>query len=429
LAPGSSVVLQNNGSDPLTITSNGSFAFPTARAPGAPYNVTVRTQPPGQHCVVNLGTGTVASSNVANIALQCPLETVLWNFLSSATAPHLPVGALMKASDGNFYGTTLTGGTNLGGAVFKMTSTGAVSTLWNFGAIGDGVRPNQVRLIQGSDGNLYGTTQDGGAYDRGTVFRITLGGVGTVLWSFRSTGDGGHPQAGVIQGSDGNFYGTTQYGGTNFGGTVFRVTPTGTETVLWNFDADSNPYAALVQGQDGNFYGTTMGGGTNGRGTVFRITPAGQHTVLWNFGSGNDGRDPGAELLLAADGNFYGTTYHGGTFDWGVVFRITPAGAETVVWNFGLADDGKIPEAGLIQSSDGNFYGTTASGGAIGGGTVFRLTPAGVENVLWDFATSSIPGSGGAAPYAGLLQDGPNTFYGTTYGGGTNLGTIFRLTL
>ncbi len=169
-----------------------------------------------------------------------------------------------------------------------------------------------------------------------------------------------------MQGSDGNFYGTTASGGTNGRGTVFKITPSGIETVLFSFPAgSSDPYTGLIQGSDGNFYGTTGAGGTSDDGTVFKITPSGTQSVLHAFAkSGSDGETPYAGLIQGSDGNFYGTTYFGGANGFGTVFKVTPGGTETVLYSFAGGGDGQHPYAGVIQGSDGNFYGTTYQGGS-----------------------------------------------------------------
>ncbi len=199
----------------------------------------------------------------------------------------------------------------------------------------------------------------------------------TTLHSFGG-GDGAYPYAGLVQASDRNFYGTTRDGGASGNcidkcGTVFKITPNGTLTTLHSFGGGDGAYpeAGLVQASDGNFYGTTEFGGVNNYGTVFKITPNGTLTTLHSFGGG-DGAYPEAGLVQASDGNFYGTTTRGGANYYGTVFRITPDGTLTTLHNFGYGD-GAYPYAGLVQASDGNFYGTTLNGGAYGDGTVFRL--------------------------------------------------------
>jgi uncharacterized repeat protein (TIGR03803 family) len=256
--------------------------------------------------------------------------------------------------------------------------------------------------------------------------------MGSVLYSFTGgSSDGADPYANLLQGSDGNFYGTTGAGGTNDDGTVFKVAPTGTETVLHAFaktgtDGET-PYAGLIQGSDGNFYGTTYFGGAHGFGTVFKVTPSGTETVLYSFAGGSDGEHPYAAVIEGSDGNFYGTTYQGGTSGLGTVFKLTPSGTETVLYAFaGGSSDGATPEAGVIQGSDGNFYGTTLQGGSGGFGTVFKLTPSGTETILHTFAGAS----DGASPGANLVQGSDGNLYGSTgAGGASGDGTFFKVTL
>ena len=300
----------------------------------------------------------------------------------------LPAAGLVQGTDGNFYGTTTQGGTTYvdgntpgNGTVFRITPAGVLTTLHSFtGYPADGQDPLGT-LIQGSDGNFYGTTAGGGTVEGGTVFRMTPAGGLTILCSLGNGYDGAQPYAGVIQGSDGNFYGTTRLGG-NGAGTVFQVTPAGAYTTLYSFaylgtTAGSDPIASLVQGSDGNFYGTTETNGVDGAGTVFRITPAGAFTSLYSF-TGNNQTLDGA-LIQAKDGNFYGTTYYGGAHSVGEVFQLTPAGVVTTVYSFGdLPTDGVGPAAALVQGSDGNFYGTTQTGGSGNDGTIFELTLAGM---------------------------------------------------
>ncbi len=333
-----------------------------------------------------------------------------------------PYAGLVQATDGNLYGTTSSGGTNSNGTVFRITTAGVLTTLHSFAFLADGAFP-YAGLLHGTDGNLYGTTSQGGAGGNGTVFKITTAGALTTLYSF-AWSVGASPTADLAQGSDGDFYGTTSQGGATGNGTVFKITPAGALTTLHSFagsDGES-PYAGLVQGTDGNFYGTTIYGGTSSIGTVFKITPAGALTTLHSF-AGSDGANPQASLVQGTDGNFYGTTYQGGTSDFGTVFKITPAGALTTLHSF-AGSDGAYPSAGLVQGTDGNFYGTTYQGGTSDFGTVFKITTAGVFTILHSFA-----GSEGQNPYAGLVQGTDGNFYGTTSSGGASgLGTVFKIT-
>ncbi len=214
-------------------------------------------------------------------------------------------------------------------------------------------------LVQASDGNFYGTEGPGGANGLGSVFKVTPAGTLTTIHSF-SGSDGENPYGTLVQGTDGSFYGTTYKGGAGGIGTIFRITSSGTLTTLYSFGGSdgARPYAGLVQGTDGNFYGTTNSGGASDNGAVFKITPAGALTTIYSF-KGSDGANPYAGLAQGTDGNFYGTTTYGGeASDYGTVFKITPAGALTTLYTFGWGE-GAYPDAGLVQGTDGNFYGTT----------------------------------------------------------------------
>ncbi len=349
---------------------------------------------------------------------------------SFGSNPKNPQAGLLQANDGNFYGTTAFGGTNgENGTIFGTTPSGVFGSLFSFNST-NGSRP-AASLVQGSDGNFYGTTAFGGTNgDNGTIFRITLGGVFTSLFSFNGT-NGRAPAAGLVQGSDGNFYGTTRFGGAADNGTVFGITPSGTFTPLFAFPSNGRsgrgPVASLIQSSDGNLYGTTAAGGANGDlGTVFRISLSGAFTSLFSF-SGANGSGPAASLVRGSDGNFYGTTQFGGTNgDNGTVFRITPAGTLATLYSFG-GPDGDYPLAGLAQGSDSNFYGTTSGDRPFGGtntfGTAFRLTSGGALTTLIVFN-----GTNGACPLASLTLGNDGNWYSTTFAGGSGGGgTIFRL--
>jgi uncharacterized repeat protein (TIGR03803 family) len=285
-------------------------------------------------------------------------------------------------------------------------------------------------FLQGTDGNFYGTTYSGGnyifcgSYYCGTVFKVTAQGTLTSLHSFEGT-DGLQSLDALVQATDGNFYGTTKIGGNNSGGTVFKITVQGTLTKLSNFCSLSGcadglePVAGLVQGVDGNLYGTTEAGGDQG-GTVFKITLSGALTTLHSFDA-TDGEFPYAGLVQAADGSFYGTTSGGGAYANGTVLKITPGGVLTTLYNFCPAGfpcaDGTASFAGLVQATDGNFYGTTTDGGVNGSGAVFKITPSGTLTTLYSFcAQPNCPD--GSQPYGRLVQATDGNFYGTTFGGG-----------
>ena len=369
------------------------------------------------------------------------LTTLLTFDGSNGSDPY--VMALVQGTDGNFYGTTSNVQFTNGGTVFKTTAAGTLTTLYNFcpqTPCVDGTQPYAAPIL-GIDGNFYGTTHEGGVMNHGTVFKMTPGGALTTLYSFclkANCADGYHPHGVLVQATDGNFYGTTKHGGANAWGTVFKITPSGTLTTIYSFNVSdgANPTDGLIQASDGNLYGTTGGGGNlscsapNGCGTVFKITTGGQLTTLHNF-SGVDGATPVAGVVQASDGNLYGTTQLGGTQNMGAIFKITTSGTLTPMHNFNSG--ASQPLAGLIQATDGNFYGTTSRGGnplvcaPAGCGTVFMMTPGGTVTTLHTFDLSD-----GSNPDGGLLQGTDGTFYGTTQNGGSggaNDGTLFSLSV
>ncbi len=415
-----------------------------------------------------------------------------------------PLPDLALGTDGNYYGATGLGGTADLGTVFRLTPAGVLTTILSFNQV-NGSYP-EWGLLRGGDGNFYGTTSssmDGSA----TVFRITPAGVLTTLAKFdpttgdRSTGrlvrtsngtlygtteesvfkippgggvttlarfqGGGNRAMGLVQGNDGNFYGTTYLGGATGRGSAFKVTPAGTLTKLLDFgiEVGAFPNPGLVQGVDGNFYGTTGDWGAHTRGTAFRFTPSGSLTVLHHFGSGGqwgDAVDPNAGLVRGSDGNFYGVTGAGGANNWGAVYKMTPAGAVSVLASFDATNgspysalvqgsdgsfrgvgremifrvtttgsfttaasftspNGRSP-FGLVKRSDGSIYGVTAGGGAYGFGTMFKLTSAGALTTVGSFE-----GTNGSYP-ANLVEGMDGNFYGMAPGGPTNPGAFFKVT-
>jgi uncharacterized repeat protein (TIGR03803 family) len=348
----------------------------------------------------------------------------LYNFGDASGDPLSPQysGVVAQGRDGNLYSTTPKGGSNSLGTVFKITAQGAVSVLYNF----DGTHGKfpYSGLTLGTDGNFYGTTSTGGSSNLGVVFQITPTGQLTVLHNFVS-GDGYSPYAPPIQGVDGNFYGTTVFGGTSAYGTVYKMTPTGTLTVLHSFDLANGetPYGPLVQGNDGNFYATTYAGlGANRYGMVFKVTGKGTFSILHAFNL-TDGGDPYSGLVLGKDGNFYGTTFNGGTVGYGNVFKITPGGTMTVLHSFTPATDGATPYGGLVQATDGNFYGVGYAGGTSNHGTIFRIAPSGTFSVRYNF-----DGTKGGFPMVTLLQHTTGILYGDTNAAGAhNTGVFYSL--
>jgi len=379
--------------------------------------------------------------------------TTLYSFCSETNCADgsTPYAGLVQASDGSFLGTTYLGGANNGGTVFKINAEGKLTTLYSFCSqtgCTDGNSPYASLLH--ANGDFYGTTETGGAEGDGTVFEIGTAGALTVLHSFDGS-DGFNPYAGLIQAADRNFYGTTGGGesGPNVSGTVFKITSKGKLITLYSFCSQpnctdgANPWGVLVQATDGNFYGTTGAGGTHvckkrgeqkiGCGTVFKITPKGKLTTLYNFcshGGSNctDGSEPLAGLVGGSDGSFYGTTSGGGANADGTIFKITAKGKLTTLHSFDGAD-GAIPYAGLLPASDGNLYGTTKFGGANNRGVVFKVTAVGKLTTLYSFC-SQTNCADGYFPQATPLQATNGRFYGTTSAGGNaESGTVFRLSV
>jgi len=267
----------------------------------------------------------------------------------------------------------LDGGANDLGTVFKLTSHGKKKILHSFASDGDTYAPNSP-LIMDADGNLYGTTTMGGVADNGTVYKVTPTGQETVLLSFMGGTEGFFPAGGLIMDASGNLYGTAQLGGANGVGAVFKLTPGGQETILYSFDYGNygqQPAGGVIMDDSGNLYGTTSGGGEFDQGIVFKVTPEGQETILYAFDGGTGGGTPFARLVMDASNNLYGTTYSGG--HGGTVFKLTPSGKETVLHGFTAGADGAHPDRGVIMDARGNLYGTTPEGGAGSEGVVFKV--------------------------------------------------------
>jgi uncharacterized repeat protein (TIGR03803 family) len=351
---------------------------------------------------------------------------------------------LVQGSDGNLYGTTYKGGANGYGTIFKITRSGTLTTLYNFcsqSGCTDGKNPNAA-LVQAPNGDFYGTASAGGANGHGTIFKITPSGTLTTTHSFDLT-DGGSPYSALTRATNGDFYGTTWAGGASGGGTVFKVTPGGTLTTVYSLCGDfcpggGNPNAGLVQTPNGDFYGTTYGGGDiicyMGCGTIFSITPSGTLTTLYSFCSADincpDGENPVAGLVEASNGDFYGASYWGGSNQYGTLFEMTPGGSFTTLHTFCSqgCSDGYHP-SGVIQATDGNLYGTTQFAGTTNGGAIFKMTTSGALTTLYGFcAQSGCPD--GENPFVALVQDTDGNFYGTTSAGGANgYGTVFSLSV
>lgn len=346
-----------------------------------------------------------------------------------------PQAGLVLGADGNFYGTTEAGGPANCGTIFQISPAGALTTIYSFTGGSDGGNP-ATSLTLGGDGNFYGTTYGSfglGSASTGSVFRVTPAGALTTIYRFSAlakgsfdNSDGAFPNGSLVLGSDGNLYGTTEYGGANGVGTVFRITLAGALKTICAFDDavttnSFGPAGALAQGSDGNFYGTTAGLYGANSGTIYQVTPAGALTTLYRFTGGADGAETGdlsTALTPGADGNFYGTTPNGKA-----IFQITPAGAFTVIHTLNSATEGSGPSA-LVLGKDGNFYGTTNYGGPGGYGTIYQVTPAGAVTALYSFANGSQLGFNPNP----LIQAADGAFYGTTqYGGNGDAGMVYSL--
>lgn len=323
----------------------------------------------------------------------------------------IPGGSLIQGTNGDVYVIGEFSGAFGLGAIYQIAPGGVLSVLTSFPSMVASGTPFG-NLIQGADGNFYGTGTSGGTNSNGALFQVTASGALTTIASFAgSTGAG---PGTLMQAANGNFYGMSPQGGTNSAGTIYQVTPAGAVNLLYTFTGGldgGNPESPLVQGTNGALFGTTTMGGTNGNGTFFAISTSGQFTNLVSFASNSS---PSGRLAEGVDGNFYGTTLQGGVSNFGVGFKITPAGELTILNSF-TGSNGSTCETGLVVGSDGNFYGATSSGGEYGLGTLFRMVPAGYIATLHSF-----DGKDGVNP-ASLTPGMNGNFYGTT------ASTVFRM--
>jgi uncharacterized repeat protein (TIGR03803 family) len=405
------------------------------------------------------------SSRIAPIMLGFCFATAIAAYPQTLTYGQLngiagsnPTTAPVQGLNGNLYGTTEGGGTSDFGAIYELTPDGKYSKIYDFCSQAnctDGKYPRG--LILAANGNFYGLTTWGGTSNDpncnndgcGTVFELTPAGRLITLHSFCSQAnctDGAIPFGSLAQGINGNFYGTTFYGGIHCStcGTVFEITPTGQFTTLHSFCTQCfdgyQPQAGLVLANDGNFYGTTTQGGAMKQGIVFKMTPGGAGSLLHSFCSQTncaDGWSPEAPLTQGTDGNLYGTTAGGGANEEGVAFQVTLSGTFTTLHAFcslSACADGQTPFAPVVQANDGNFYGTTTSGAAEG--SIFEMTPDGTITTLYNFCETGFPCLDGYEPESGLTQHTNGVFYGSAdFGGitnrtlcpGTGCGTIYTL--
>jgi len=349
-------------------------------------------------------------------------ETVLHTFTGGADGGN-PFAGVIRDAKGNLYGTTNVGGSANAGAVYKLDPAGNEMVLYNFTGGLDGGHP-EAGVILDPAGNLYGTTQQGGAAGSGVVYKLDTSGKETVVYTFAGMPDGSYPEAGVIRDSAGNLYGTTYYGGSWGDGTVYKVDATGNETVLYSFTGQADgsyPATGLLRDSAGSLYGTCEG-------VVYRVDAPGHETVLYTFTGGANGTNANSGLIRDPAGNLYGTATNGGTANAGVVYELekgTTGFTEKVLYSFTGLPDGSYPWAGVVRDSAGNLYGTTQAGGSANLGAVFKLDTSGSETVLYSF-----PGpADGSNPHAGVIAcDSTGNLYGTTlFGGPANAGVVYKL--
>jgi uncharacterized repeat protein (TIGR03803 family) len=468
---GSGLILQLNAGNDLALTANGNFTFATPLTSGMSYQVTVKTQPasPQQVCTLGNASGTVGTADINDITVTCVTSiAILYSFTGGGGVTGSidgagPNGSLVQGGDGSLYGTTSSGGASIlvctsgCGTVFEITLSGQEMVLHSFGAAaGDGIFP-VVGLILGGDGNFYGPTPYRVGSISGSLYQISAAGAESVIYPFPLVdGVDDFPMlSGVIQGSDGLLYGADYefVVGSGYRYVIYGITTTGLRAFTADIGADLSRQTHLVQTRDGSLYGTTNGGGAYGMGTVFKAKP--DVGTIYSFGGlSSDALAPGSPMIQGSDGNLYGTTSTGGSPSatcpqgCGTVFRVTPSGVETVLYSFGTSSaDGQGPSGALVQASDGNFYGTTASGGSTassgsansncvsanvnsgyrGCGTIYKITPTGIATVLYSFGSSP---EDGTVPTGALLQASDGNLYGTTTAGGAaNEGTVFKLIL
>ena len=363
---------------------------------------------------------------LATALVHAQTYTVLYNLGSNPGDPVNPpaISVFAQGRDGNLYSTTQRGGANDEGAIFQLTPSGTMRVLHSFDqATG---RLPLAGLTLGSDGNLYGTTISGGVFNNGVVFKISTTGNYTVMHDMdANNGDGFDSEAPPVQGRDGNYYGTVKQTGIGFGA-IYKMTPSGSFTTIHTFSSnlDGSGPTALVLGTDGNFYGTAHFGGANDKGTFFKVTPQGTFTVLHSF-TGTDGTEPYGPIIQASDGNFYGTTFTGGQYNGGVVYKVTSAGVLTDLYQFGSAIEfGLFPVAGLVQATNGKLYGSTEAWGTAFG-TLYQITPTGVLTVVFDFDLTN-----GAVPEVSMIQHTNGALFGDTGGGGSvNGGVLYKFSV
>jgi uncharacterized repeat protein (TIGR03803 family) len=374
------------------------------------------------------GTASAGGQSDAGVVFKLSpsgVQTVLYNFTGGADGG-TPYGGVIRLPSGTIYGTTLAGGGANLGVVFSLDASGRETVLHSFQGGSDGASP-YAGVISDAAGNLYGTTFSGGSSNGGTVYKLTAVGEETILHSFTGKADGGNPYAGVISDAAGNLYGTTYGGGTLGWGVVYRISPTGQELVIHAFvrsDRATNPYAGVISDGEGNLYGVAALTG----GVIYKLDAARNYSVLYAFVDGVAPQRPEGGLVRDAAGNLYGTAQYSTAGGPGAVYELSASGTFSVLYVLpGASGDEEPPlgpNPGLVLDSGGNLYGATANGGV--GGMVYKLSPSGEETMLYNF--SGAPG--GTNPSSGLTRDSAGSLYGTTYlGGAANVGAVYKVNL
>jgi uncharacterized repeat protein (TIGR03803 family) len=349
-------------------------------------------------------------------------ETVLYTFTGGRDGDYLQSG-VVGDQEGNLYGTTIYGGAYERGNIYELSADGSFSVRYNFMGTSDGEQPNG--LLIDSAGNLYGTTRQGatpGCYGSGcgVIFELDTSGTYTVLYTFTGLSDGGIPSGPLARDSLGNLYGTAAWGGTGNSGVLFELSATGQYSVLYNFSelsGLSNP----LRDRHGNLYGVAYRNGSAGNGVVYKVDQSGVQTILHTFSGGLDGGYPSGGLIRDSAGNIYGTATLGGSARAGLIFKVDAAGNYTVLYNFKGGRFGRLPSGSLTRDAAGNIYGTTAKGGSHNWGLIYKVDAAGNYTVLHRFT-----GLDGSEPLGSLLLAKRN-LYGTTYNGGRDgAGVLFQ---
>lgn len=354
---------------------------------------------------------------------QSATETIIHTFADGVEG-YGPRAGVTIDGDGNLYGTTGYAGANGHGTIFKIAPNGDYSVLYAF-TDGTPSDSESANLVIDEDGNLYGTQSSGGsAYNSGTLYQVSAGGVFKVLHVFTGGLDGGSPEGGVLINKFGELVGTTSSGGADGRGTVFKVGTDGAFKVLHTISPDDGAYprTRLIGDTAGNLYGTTAGMSCGS--TVFKLTPKRVFSVLDTFDCGESGYGLRSGLVRDGANNLYGTAVAYGANGHGTLYKITASGTFSVLYAFGAsATDGTSPKGALVRDGHGNIYGTTEFGGANASGTVFRISPAGIATILHSFDTSTE----GGYPRGGLTWGPKGILYGTTLAGGGGFGTVFKI--